>query len=268
MDRATNRVTSTTLPLTMAAGSVFAGPAQGSTAVAPTARSSVGVDLGFHAHLHEPNSGLVLARARVLDPVSGQYLSRDPEMFRDSVNLYAFVAGDPINNRDPTGQLTVRLTAEDGIDVPQLRLLRGTLKRLVESGGGSLPVTQLLSILSFPPEVDERIRKARGDVVVTAQRKPAASPSPKSASARDVSTGGMTTLKGHFRNKGAEIAESIPGVPAGIELSIDVAGNITINLENKVIDLDKLVGISAEIPGPNISIDRITLGPDWLEFEF
>lgn len=175
---------------------------------------------------------------------------------------------DPINNRDPTGQLTVRLTAEDGIDVPQLRLLRGTLKRLVESGGGSLPVTQLLSILSFPPEVDERIRKARGDVVVTAQRKPAASPSPKSASARDVSTGGMTTLKGHFRNKGAEIAESIPGVPAGIELSIDVAGNITINLENKVIDLDKLVGISAEIPGPNISIDRITLGPDWLEFEF
>ena len=37
---------------------------------------------------------------------------------------------------------------------------------------------------------------------------------------------------------------------------------------NKVIDLDKLVGISAEIPGPNISIDRITLGPDWLEFEF
>ena len=105
MDRSSNRVVAAALALTLTAGVVYSGPAQGSTAVAPTPRSAVGVDLGFSAHLHDATSGLILARARVLDPLTGAFLQRDPNGYQDSVNQYAYGANDPINHRDPTGRL-------------------------------------------------------------------------------------------------------------------------------------------------------------------
>lgn len=52
----------------------------------------------------DPMTGLVYARARWYDPVTGSFLSPDPLGYRDSSNLYAFGAGDPVNNRDPLGE--------------------------------------------------------------------------------------------------------------------------------------------------------------------
>jgi RHS repeat-associated protein len=113
MDRSSNRVVAAALALTLTAGVVYSGPAQGSTAVAPMPRSAVGVDLGFSAHLHDATSGLILARARVLDPLTGAFLSKDPYGYQDSVNQYAYGANDPINHRDPTGMEYVG-TPENG----------------------------------------------------------------------------------------------------------------------------------------------------------
>ncbi len=104
MDRSSNRVVAAALALILTAGVVYSGPARGSTAVAPTPRSAVGVDLGLSAHLPDATSGLILARARVLDPLAGAFLQRDPYGYQDSVNLYAYGANDPINHRDPTGE--------------------------------------------------------------------------------------------------------------------------------------------------------------------
>ena len=52
----------------------------------------------------DPATGLVYARARWYSPETGTFLSGDPLAYRDSSNLYAFAAGDPVNGRDPTGQ--------------------------------------------------------------------------------------------------------------------------------------------------------------------
>ena len=45
------------------------------------------------------------ARSRVGSP---EFLQRDPEGYVDSVNVYAAMANDPINNRDPTGRYKVK----------------------------------------------------------------------------------------------------------------------------------------------------------------
>jgi RHS repeat-associated protein len=51
----------------------------------------------------DPATGLIYARARWLDPSTGTFLSADPAGYRDSSNLYAYCAGDPVNCKDPTG---------------------------------------------------------------------------------------------------------------------------------------------------------------------
>ena len=42
-------------------------------------------------------------KARVYDPVFGRFLQTDPIGSKDDLDLYAYVAGDPVNKTDPTG---------------------------------------------------------------------------------------------------------------------------------------------------------------------
>jgi RHS repeat-associated protein len=55
-------------------------------------------------------------RARYYDPVEGRFISRDPIKFRGGdVNLYAYVANDPVNATDPSG-----LEQLDGLDLYEI----------------------------------------------------------------------------------------------------------------------------------------------------
>ena len=64
----------------------------------------------FKAHPYtDPFTGLDYVRARWLDRRTGTFLSPDPAGYRDSANLYAYCAGDPVNCSDPTGELTIIL---------------------------------------------------------------------------------------------------------------------------------------------------------------
>ena len=76
----------------------------GSTVGHDVPQSLVGNEVGFQAHLHDPEAGLILMRARAFDPTTGQFLQPDPEGHADSVNQYAGMAWDAVNLRDPTGR--------------------------------------------------------------------------------------------------------------------------------------------------------------------
>jgi len=51
----------------------------------------------------DAETGLYYYRARYYDPRTGRFVSEDPIGFGDGPNLYAYVAGDPVNRRDPSG---------------------------------------------------------------------------------------------------------------------------------------------------------------------
>jgi len=56
----------------------------------------------------EPATGMAYFRARWYDPSTGTFLTPDPIGYRDSSNLYAYCAGDPVNCSDPLGLESIR----------------------------------------------------------------------------------------------------------------------------------------------------------------
>jgi RHS repeat-associated protein len=62
-----------------------------------------GQNLGWQGHWVDPVTGLDMVRARVYDPRTGAWLSRDPLEDVDSPNLYGYVAGRPHEATDPWG---------------------------------------------------------------------------------------------------------------------------------------------------------------------
>ena len=100
-----NAVATDTRSVTYQVSSALSGGVPvGSTRSPEVARSVVGNEVGFQAHLHDSDVGLILMRARAFDPMTGQFLQPDPEVHADSVNQYAGMAWDPVNLRDPTGR--------------------------------------------------------------------------------------------------------------------------------------------------------------------
>ncbi len=65
--------------------------------------SSYGNHFGYTSRWHDEESGLMYFRARYYNPLTGEFLSRDPLEFVDGMSLYRGYF--PINGVDPTGKL-------------------------------------------------------------------------------------------------------------------------------------------------------------------
>ena len=78
-------------------------------------------DFGFTGHLKDPFTGLTLAPYRVLGYAN--WLSRDPIGEIGGINLYAYVANNPVNAIDPTGLLGSDGRGSGGVAVCVARIL-------------------------------------------------------------------------------------------------------------------------------------------------
>jgi RHS repeat-associated protein len=90
-----------------------------------TAHSAIGNPWMFTGREFDEETGLYYYRARSYDAFKGRFLQRDPEEYRDAMNLYEYAGDNPVNRLDPSGKVSDPASA--------LLFLAGLVKGLRDS---------------------------------------------------------------------------------------------------------------------------------------
>jgi RHS repeat-associated protein len=84
----------------------------------------------YRGEQYDPDLGLYYLRARYYNPLTGRFMSRDPEDGKakdpKTLHKYLYAGGDPVNAKDPTGRGIVSYAIELGEDIKTVTALRLT----------------------------------------------------------------------------------------------------------------------------------------------
>jgi len=135
---------------------------------------------------------------------------------------------------------------------PALKGAISTVEEIIRKEGGKIKLTDLLTIINFPTEVNLRIKKARGDVDVECKK--------------DVCTA---------TNSGDKINEGIPGTNGFANLVVEKNFSCSFILsgskeeETRKLEINSIEGLEIDIPGPfNPDVTRIIIKePNYVKLE-
>lgn len=133
---------------------------------------------------------------------------------------------------------------QDNIDGKSLtQLYNKILNSLQSTSPMKLEITDILSILNFPDDVEKNIKDKRGDLVFFEKKF-----SPM-----------KITIK--IKNEGGKISQNLPGTSAlGIIIHTKFHCKIILDKLQQIIIIDNIEGLDADIPGPiNPDIDKIII---------
>jgi RHS repeat-associated protein len=133
-----------------------------------------------------PELGLYHYKARVYSPTLGRFLQTDPVGYEDQVNLYAYVANDPINLVDSNGERAVAWA---------VRLVKGG----VQKTKAFVDKRHAIEARRRGEEVQARSRQLAGQIERGAARDPNSVTRHKGHELRD---GSGETGRPHFQSEG------------------------------------------------------------------
>lgn len=119
--------------------------------------------LGFAGEYTDAESGLQYLRARSYDPATGQFLTRDP-MVDETGDPYAYADGDPIDNVDPTGNISFSIPSPRQLATRYVGWVDGTTGGITSGIRGSLGLDGGLDKCS----IDYRVSNKVGDFTLNA----------------------------------------------------------------------------------------------------
>jgi len=121
---------------------------------------------GFAGGLSDVDTGLVRFGARDYDPALGRWVTRDPALFASiAPNLYAYVANDPVNFRDPSGRFLPLIPPAVVLAAPTIAALGAELVDFAIAVGNSTGLLPLDGAASFGSGVGNLAGTVAGNAV-------------------------------------------------------------------------------------------------------